>query len=101
MKRTTICLGLLLAVGAVCGWADEGDPPSRVARLNLINGPVSFRPGSVEEWTGATLNYPLTGGDHLWADTGSRAEMHVGSTAIRLDAETALSILNLDDRVLQ
>ncbi len=81
--------------------APGGDPPSRVARLNLINGPVSFRPGSVEEWTAATLNYPLTTGDHLWSDAGSRTEMHVGSTAIRMGSETALEFLNLDDRTVQ
>jgi hypothetical protein len=81
--------------------AQGGDPPSRVARLNHLEGPVSFRPGSVEDWTGATLNYPLTTGDHLWADSGARAELHVGSTAIRLSSATALEVLNLDDRIVQ
>jgi hypothetical protein len=66
-----------------------------------MQGPISFRPGSVEEWTSATLNYPLYNGDHLWADMGGRAELHVGSTAIRLSSETALAILNLDDRMVQ
>ena len=101
MKHTKICLGFLITAVVVSAWADVGDPPSRVARLNFINGPVSFRPGTVEEWTGATVNYPLTTGDHLWADNGGRAELHVGSTAIRMDSMTAISILNLDDRVLQ
>jgi hypothetical protein len=101
MNRATVSLGFLLAAGLMTAWADEGDPPSRVARLNYLNGPVSFRPGSVEDWTEATLNYPLTIGDHLWADTGARTELHVGSTAIRMDSQTALSILNLDDRAVQ
>ena len=61
-------------VAAGCAMAQDADPPSRVARLNLINGPVSFRPGSVEDWGAATLNYPLTTGDHLWADDGAYAE---------------------------
>jgi hypothetical protein len=81
--------------------AQDADPPSRVARLNYVSGPVSFRPGSVDEWTAATLNYPLTTGDHLWADAGARAEMHIGSTAIRMDSTTAMSILALDDAVAQ
>jgi hypothetical protein len=81
--------------------AQGGDPPSRVARLNYLSGPVSFRPGSVEDWTDATLNYPLTTGDHLWADAGARAELHIGSTAIRMDSSTALSVLSLDDAVAQ
>jgi hypothetical protein len=99
--RKTGLIGLLLLTAAGFAWAQPGDPPSRVARLNLVLGPVSFRPGSVEEWAPATLNYPLTIGDHLWTEPGSRAELHVGSTAIRMDGQTALSFLNLDDQVVQ
>jgi hypothetical protein len=79
----------------------QADPPSRVARLNYLNGPVSFRPGSVDDWAAATLNYPLTAGDRLWTDAGAQAELHVGSTAVRMDSQTALGIVNLDDRVVQ
>lgn len=109
--RHTISIGLLAAVAVVTGWAQPGgpegpagpggDPPSRVARLNLLLGPVSFRPGTVEDWAPATVNYPLTTGDHLWTEAGSKAELHVGSTAIRMDGQTALAVLNLDDRITQ
>ncbi len=95
------CVAMAAAPLLAQGPPQGGDPPSRVARLNLMNGQVSFRPGSVEEWTAATLNYPLTTGDHLWSDAGSRTEMHVGSTAIRMGSETALAFLNLDDRTVQ
>jgi hypothetical protein len=81
--------------------ADADDPPSRVARLNYLNGPVSFRPGSVDDWAPATLNYPLTTGDHLWTDPGAQTEFHIGSTAIRMNSGTAISILNLDDQMAQ
>src|SRR4051794_36262615 len=96
MLRKLVFLPALLAVAVVplLAQADE-DPPSRVARLNYLSGSVSFRPGSVEEWTAATLNYPLTTGDHLWADADSRVEIHTGSTAIRMSPNTAMSILNL------
>ena len=47
------------------------------------------------------FNYPLTTGDHLWADEDSRAEMHIRSTAPRLDSRTAFAFLNLDDRTVQ
>ena len=77
------------------------DPPSVVGRLNLVEGSVSFRPGSLDEWAPAMLNYPLSAGDHLWADQGSRAELHVGSTAVRLDGGTEISFLNLDDQIVQ
>jgi hypothetical protein len=81
--------------------AQPADPPSRVARLNYLSGQVSFRAGSVEDWAAATLNYPLTSGDHLWTDPGAQTEMHAGSTAIRMGSETALAFLNLDDRTVQ
>src|SRR5215831_20241883 len=98
--------GILIITAVAAGLASAqpaagGDPPSKVARLNYMQGPVSFRPGSVEEWTNATLNYPLYNGDHLWADMGGQTELHVGSTAIRMGSETALAILNLDDRMVQ
>ena len=93
--------GLFLTLAAVAAWAQEGDPPSRVARLNLVQGQVAFRPGSVEDWAPATLNYPLTTGDHLWTEAGSKVELHVGSTAIRMDGQTALEVLNLNDQVVQ
>jgi len=100
MRRLELLTGLL-AIAAGAAMADAGDPPARVARLNYLNGPVSFRPGSVEEWTAASLNYPLTTGDHLWTEAGSQAEMHIGSTALRMNAQTALAVLNLDDRTAQ
>jgi hypothetical protein len=91
----------LLIIATVPLLAQTDDPPARVARINYLTGSVSFRPDSVEEWAPATLNYPLTTGDHLWADAGSRVEIHAGSTAIRMGEKTALSVLNLDDRTVQ
>src|SRR5690349_12541707 len=97
MRKAGFILTLLAASLAVAQEPAGGDPPSRVVRLNYIQGQVSFRPGSVDEWTAATLNYPVYNGDHLWADQGAQAEMHIGSTAIRMGSETALAVLNLDD----
>ena len=89
-----------LAAGVTAMWAQD-DPPSRVARLNYVNGSVSFQAAGHDDWQAAQLNYPLTTGDRLWADDNSRAEMHIGSTAIRLDVHTAVAFLNLDDRITQ
>ncbi len=100
MMRKTELLAAFFAIAA-CALAQEPDPPARVARLNYLSGPVSFRPGSVEEWSAASLNYPLTIGDHLWTDPGATSEMHVGSSAIRMASQTALSFLNLEDRSVQ
>src|SRR5215831_213441 len=100
MRKAEILM-LVLAAGIASGQPGGGDPPSRVARLNFMQAQVSFRPGSVEEWTDASLNYPLYNGDHLWADMGAQTELHIGSTAIRMGSETALAILSLDDRMVQ
>jgi hypothetical protein len=108
MMRKSELLAVLAAMAAVAAFGQDqapgqvqDDPPSRVARLNYMSGTVSFRPGSVDEWAAATLNYPLYNGDHLWADRDARTELHVGSTALRMGSETALAILNLDDRMAQ
>src|SRR5438874_12724023 len=79
----------------------DRDPPSRVGRLSYLSGPVSFRPGDVDDWTDATVNYPLHNGDHLWTDSDARAEITVGSTAFRLAPLSAFGFLALDDRTAQ
>ncbi len=81
--------------------AQTSDPPGRVGRLNYMSGQVSFAPGGINEWAPAVLNYPLSTGTALWTDEGARAELHVGSTAIRMDQTTEVDILNLDDQTTQ
>ena len=79
----------------------QNDPPDRVARLNFIQGSVSYQVSGDADWVDADPNRPLTTGDNLWADENSRGEVHIGSTAIRLSSETGISFLNLDDRTVQ
>jgi hypothetical protein len=77
------------------------DPPGRVARLSYSVGSVSFQPGGEGDWAQAVANRPLTTGDNLWADKDSRAELQLGSTSIRIDSETSVTILDLDDHTTQ
>ncbi|MFZ0770641.1 MAG: DUF6600 domain-containing protein [Candidatus Sulfotelmatobacter sp.] len=77
------------------------DPPSRVARLNYMEGSVSFQPGGENDWVDAVLNRPLVTGDNLWADDDSRAEVHIGSTALRLGPKTGITLLEVSDRAAQ
>jgi hypothetical protein len=77
------------------------DPPSRAARLSFASGTVSFQPASVEDWVPATLNRPLTTGDRLWTEAGSRAEVHLGSAAFRLNGRTNFTFINLTDTMTQ
>ncbi|MFZ0686095.1 MAG: DUF6600 domain-containing protein [Terriglobales bacterium] len=79
----------------------QDDPPTRVARLGLIEGSVSFEPAGESDWVQAVPNRPITTGDRLWTDQNSRAELQLGSSVIRLRENTGFSFLNLDDHTVQ
>jgi hypothetical protein len=80
---------------------DGVDPPDRAGRLSYVQGAVSMQPAGQDEWTAAEINRPLTTGDRLWTDRGSRAELYAGGAAIRLSGETGFSFLNFDDDTIQ
>jgi len=80
---------------------EQDDPPTRVARLGYIEGSVSIQPAGEDEWVQAVPNRPLTTGDKIWADSGSRVELQLGSAVIRLGENTGASFLNLDDHSVQ
>jgi hypothetical protein len=87
--------GVLFVIGTLLGHAEQIDPPRRVGRVSYLSGTVLFAPASIDdEWSMASLNLPVTSGDHLWTDEGGRAEIHVGSTAIRLTEFTNVDVLN-------
>lgn len=99
-------LAFLLQLSAIALAQDDSDdqsqdPPDRVGRLNYSQGSVSFRPAGEDDWVTAVPNRPLVTGDDLWADQDSRAEVHVGSTALRLGAMTGITFLTLDDNTVQ
>jgi len=98
----TLCAALVMIIALPQRAAADGDdPPGRVARLSFLRGAVSFQPAGESDWVPAAINRPMTTGDKLWADMDSRAELHIGSAAIRLDGNTGFSFLNLDDRTVQ
>jgi hypothetical protein len=77
------------------------DPPSRIGRLSVIQGNVSVEPASVNEFSPAELNYPLTTGDRVWADNGGEAEIEAGQLAARLGEVTDLSVTAMTDTLTQ
>jgi len=87
--------------GSQSAQAGDQDAPGRVARLNYIDGSVSFQPGGENDWVDAALNRPLVTGDNLWTDENSRAEVHIGSTALRLGEKTGISFLEVSDHASQ
>src|ERR1700719_4469972 len=91
-----VCAELALVAGNAVA-----DPPTRVARLAYMQGPVSFAPAGEDEWVVATPNRPLVTGDRIWSDAAARTELQIGSAAIRFGASTSATVLNLDDRIAQ
>jgi hypothetical protein len=91
-----LCIGLSSAA-----FADEGDPPTRIARVAYTQGAVSFQPAGTQDWVEAPLNRPLTTGDAVWLDQDSRAELELDGSNLRLSSATELSFVNLDNDVTQ
>ncbi len=58
-----------------------------------------MRPFGADDWSEAVLNRPLTTGDEIRTGVGARSELHSGGAAIRLDAETGLSLSMLSSAV--
>jgi len=92
---------LLTFAGTSAAVADEGDPPTRVARLAYVEGTVSLQPGGTDEWVDAPLNRPLTTGDAVWSDVNSRVELQLDGSLVRLSSRTSISFLNVADHVTQ
>ena len=92
---TALVLYMAGATGALA------DPPARVGRLSLIEGDVTFHDTATREAGPATLNWPVTSGAALSTAPDARAEVRIGSTAIRLDGATALEFVQLDDQSIR
>jgi hypothetical protein len=91
---------VLLGLCGLCmtGWAD---PPARVGRLSYVQGSVFYCPSPGGKWEAATANYPLTAGNLLSTGGSSRAELHIGSSAISVAPQSEISIDALDDLTAQ
>jgi hypothetical protein len=81
--------------------ATEAEPPGRVGKISLLAGGVTLgdtRSGDTEV---ASLNWPITTGHRLSTDRAGRAEVRIGSTTLRLDADTVVDFARVDDEVIQ
>jgi hypothetical protein len=103
VKRFAVMMSLAAVFGLHVSLLAQSDPdpPGRVARLSYLVGSVSFQPGGTGDWVQAVRNRPLTNNDNLWADKDSRAEIQIGSTSLRIDSETSITVLDLDDHMTQ
>ena len=78
-----------------------GDPPERVGRLAQLSGTVSFHPPDDQQWSAATLNYPVAQGDAFWTESNARAVIEVSASRITMAPGTELEIGNLTNSAFQ
>jgi hypothetical protein len=81
--------------------ADAVDPPGRVGSVTLLAGPVTMVDLSTGSREDALLNWPVTGGWRIETGRTGRAEVRIGSTALRLDEQTTVDFARLDDEFIQ
>jgi hypothetical protein len=77
------------------------DPPGRVARVSVLLGNVSVEPASVNQFSAAESNYPMTTGDRIYADQAANAELQTGQLALRLGQLTDLTVTAMTDALAQ
>ena len=94
----SLALVLLTWLACIVAVAGSSDPPGRVAQVNLVEGKGSMQVSGTTDWSSELLYRPLATGDRVWIDSGARAEMHVGSTVLRLGSRTELQVLAVDDQ---
>ncbi len=97
MKAIQIILGVIGLAIAPFAISADNDPPARVGRISHVAGEVNFRSRYQDEPEEARLNYPVTGGNVLATGRDGRAEMRIGSTAIRAGGDTEMEFERLDD----
>jgi uncharacterized membrane protein YgcG len=66
-----------------------------------MSGEVSIQPGGVDDWIAVANNRPLTTADRIWTDKQARAELTLGTAALRMNSETSLTLTNVGDRSVQ
>lgn len=92
---------LLLALAAPAfAWGQAVDVPQRVARLSYVEGEVVFQ-GAADASPAALPDRPLMPGDRLSTGADGRAEFAFGTAVLRLDQDSALSFVSLDEAAVR
>ena len=81
--------------------ASEADPPGRVGRLSLLAGTATLTDMGSGQRQAATINWPITSEQNFTTDAGSRAEIRIGSLAVRVDADTDVDFVRIDDETIE
>ena len=79
----------------------QSEAPARVGRVSLVQGPVTISSEDGDQREGALVNWPVTSDNRITTERHARTEIRIGSTAVRLDGDSSLEVLELDDDRLQ
>src|SRR4030095_10750600 len=101
LRRAVLGAFLLLMLTTSLVWADEDDPPGRVARLQYMTGSVSVQPHGTDDWVAGSVNTPLTVSDNIWTDKSSRSELNFGGGVLRMSDETSVTLTSVTDNIVQ
>ncbi len=96
-----VAVVLMGACTALVSTAVAAEPPGRVGRVAEVEGTLWTADETRGEWAHAMRNAPVTDNDRLSLPAGSRAVVQIGSATLRLDGDTELEVLQLDDRAVR
>ena len=100
MKSATLLALAVCSTLALAQAQEDRDPPARVGRVSMTQGQVNISSAG-EAANAALVNWPVTSNQTISTLPGARTELRVGSTAIRLDGDSALEVVQLDDEKLR
>ena len=92
---------VMLAILATCSALALAQTPGRVGRISLAQGQVNIGGEVGEQVDTAVVNWPVTSRNQVTTGRDSRTEIRIGSTAVRLDADSAMDVTELDDDTLR
>ena len=90
-----------LAALAACCTLALAETPTRVGRIAVSQGQVGISGEQGEQTNAALVNWPVTSRNQVTTGRDGRTEIRIGSTAVRLDADSALDITELEDDTLR
>ena len=100
-RVTTLACSALLALGAWGAAAqdtnDDREPPPHAGRVSVIEGRMTYKNPDDADWSDAQINYPVGPGQSFATAPGTRSEIELGGTTLRLDGRTTVTMLSLDD----
>jgi hypothetical protein len=99
MRKRVLNSLILLALAGASTTVLAQDAPGRVGRVSLIQGTVSVSLDG--EQSPAQVNWPVTSREMITTARGARTELQAGAAFIRLDGDSSLEVVELDDDSLR